>query len=85
MVLEERYRRIAYDVLELNMAITDPKIYTGVWKSETKRFRKLSKEGIKTLEGWTGLMEDICAPADDVEEFNRRIRDPAGRVVHQQQ
>jgi hypothetical protein len=83
MVLEERYRRIAYDVLELNMTITDPKIYNGTWKSETKKFRKLSNDGIKTVDGWAGILEDICAPADDVEEFNRRIRDPAGGVVHQ--
>ena len=82
MLLEERYRRISYDVLELNMTITDPKVYTAPWKSETKKFRKLSKEGIKTVEGWSGLMEDICAPADDVEFFNKRIRDPAGGVVH---
>jgi hypothetical protein len=82
MILQERYRRIAYDVLELNMSITDPVVYTGVWKSETKKFRKLSKEGIKTVEGWAGLLEDVCAPADDVELFNKRIRDPAGGVVH---
>ena len=82
MHLQERYRRIAYDVLELNMTITDPKIYTGVWKSETKKFRKLAKDGIKTIDGWAGLMEDVCAPADDVELFNKRIRDPAGGVVH---
>jgi len=83
MVLEERYQRIAYDVLELNMTITDPKVYTSPWKSQTKKFRKLTKEGIKTVDGWAGILEDICAPADDVEEFNRRIRDPAGGVVHQ--
>ncbi len=82
MLLEERYRRISYDVLELNMTITDPKIYAAPWKSETKKFRKLSKDGIKTVDGWSGLMEDICAPADDVEFFNKRIRDPAGGVVH---
>ncbi len=81
MILEERYRRIAYDVVELNMTINDPKIYTAPWKSESKKFRKLSKEGIKTVDGWAGLMEDICAPADDVEMFNKRIRDPAGGVV----
>ena len=82
MVLEERYQRIAYDVLELNMTITDPEIYQGVWKSETKKFRKLAPDSIKTVDGWTGLIEDVCAPADDVELFNKRIRDPAGGVVH---
>ena len=27
--------------------------------------------------GWTGLLEDLCAPANEL-EFNRLIRDPAG-------
>lgn len=83
MILEERYKRTAYDVLELNMTITDPKIYTAPWKSQTKKFRKLAKEGIKTVDGWTGLLEDICAPADDIDIFIKKIRDPAGGVVHQ--
>jgi hypothetical protein len=80
--LQERYKRTAYDVLELNMTVTDPAIYNGVWKSEPKKFRKLDKNGIKTIDGWAGLLEDVCAPADDVELFNKRIRDPAGGVVH---
>ena len=42
------------------MTITDPKVYTAPWKSETKKFRKLSKEGIKTVDGWAGLMENIA-------------------------
>ena len=43
--LEERYRRTAYDVLELSMTITDPKIYTKPWTSQLKRFRLLSING----------------------------------------
>jgi len=81
MVLEERYRRPLYDVLELSMTITDPKIYTRPWISETKRFRRLEKGTIKTVDGWTGLLEDACAPADEVDTFNKRVRDPAGGVV----
>jgi hypothetical protein len=80
MVLEERYRRTAYDVLELSMTVTDPKIYAKPWVSETKRFRKLEKNGIKTVDGWTGLMEDLCAPADEIDIFNKLVRDPAGGV-----
>jgi hypothetical protein len=82
MNLQERYTRTAYDVLELNMIITDPKVYKSPWKSELKKFRKLPKDGIKTVDGWTGLLEDVCAPIDEVEAFNKRIRDPAGGVVH---
>jgi len=80
MVLEERYRRTAYDVLELSMTVTDPKIYSKPWVSEIKRFRKLEKSGIKTVDGWTGLMEDVCAPADEIDTFNKLVRDPAGGV-----
>jgi len=82
MKLEERYHRTAYDVLELTMTITDPKVYTKPWTSQLKRFRLLPKNGIKTVDGWTGLMEDLCAPADEVESFNKRVRDPAGGVIH---
>ncbi len=83
MKLQERYRRIAYDVIELSMIVTDPKVYTRPWVSQTKKFRKLdTKDSIKTADGWTGLMEDLCAPADEVDQFDRRVRDPAGGVVH---
>ena len=27
--------------------------------------------------GWAGLIEDVCAPLDEVEIFNRLARDPA--------
>jgi len=82
MHLQERYRRIAYDVLELSLTITDPKVYTRPWVSQTKKFRLLPKDGIKTIDGWTGIMEDLCAPADEVDQFNKRVRDPAGGVIH---
>lgn len=77
MRLEERYRRIAYDTVELNMTITDPAYYAKPWKSQTKRFKLFPKDFIKTADGWTGLLEDLCAPADEF-DFNRTIRDPAG-------
>ena len=31
--------------------------------------------------GWYGLMEEICAPVDEIDNFNRRVRDPAGGVT----
>lgn len=77
MRLEERYRRTSYDTLELNMTVTDPKYYAKPWKSQTKRFKLLPKDFIKTPEGWSGLLEDVCVPSDEA-EFNRVIRDPAG-------
>jgi hypothetical protein len=63
------------------MTITGPKVYTRPWISETKRFRRQEKPDIRTVDGWTGLLEDICAPADEVDTFNKRVRDPAGGVT----
>jgi hypothetical protein len=83
MHLQERYRRTSYDTLELNMWIEDPVIYKGRWNADVKHFKLLPKDYIKTPDGWTGLLEDLCAPADEVDLFNKRIRDPAGGVVHE--
>jgi hypothetical protein len=80
MRLQERYRRVSYDTLELSMTITDPKIYTKPWVSETKRFTFIPKEKAGPS-GWSGLVQDICAPMDEVEQFNNRVRDPAGGVT----
>ena len=82
MVLEERYKRTAYDVLEVTMTINDPKIYTAPWAGDLKKFRKLDKNTIKSIDGWAGMLEDACAPADEVDLFNKRVRDPAGGVIH---
>jgi hypothetical protein len=30
----------------------------------------------------SGLFEDLCAPADEVEKFDRLVRDPAGGVAN---
>ena len=82
MHLQERYRRISYDALELNMWIEDPKVYVGRWNADVKRFKLLPKDRVKTPEGWSGLLEDLCAPVEDIEQFNKNIRDPAGGVFH---
>jgi hypothetical protein len=39
MSVEERYRRIDADTLELVVTITDPMFYTEPWRSDAKRFR----------------------------------------------
>jgi hypothetical protein len=82
MHLQERYRRTNYNTVELTMTITDPQVYTKPWVSQTKKFHLLPKDGIKTVDGWTGLLEDVCAPADEVDQFDKRVRDPAGGVTH---
>jgi len=89
MKLEERYTRTAYGTIELKMTITDPVMYTKPWVAETKTFRLIPKEEVTAwyenmtdLKGWYGMMEELCAPVDEIDNFNRRVRDPAGGVIH---
>jgi hypothetical protein len=77
MVLEERYTRMNYDTLELKMVLTDPAYYAQPWVAQTKRMHLIPRDFIKSS-GWSGLLEDLCAPVDEVDTFNRLIRDPAG-------
>ncbi len=72
MRLEERYRRIAPDRLELIMTISDPEIYTEPWISDRKVFRLLTREEA-SLNGWYGLLEERCVPADEF-DFNENVR-----------
>jgi hypothetical protein len=39
MRVEERYRRVDADTLELVITVTDPEYYSAPWRSDTKRFR----------------------------------------------
>ena len=68
MRLQERYRRVDRDNLQLTLTLTDPKTYTQLWVSDTKTFR---------LEPKTVLQDLSCVPSQE-QEFNRRIRDLAG-------
>jgi hypothetical protein len=66
MRVEERYRRVDAETLELVMTVTDPEYYSRPWVSDTKRFR-LNREKTKAPG------EQIyCNPAD-VLEFNALI------------
>ena len=71
MRLQERYRRFASDTLELTVTLNDPKTYTKPWISEKKVYK---------LRPGTEISEEICAPIDEVDNFNKRVRDPAGGV-----
>ena len=81
--------RVNHDNIEVKMTITDPVMYTKPWVAETKAFRLIPKEEVTAwyeqmtdLKGWYGLMEELCAPVDEIDNFNRRVRDPAGGVTH---
>jgi hypothetical protein len=71
MRLEEQWRRVNRDTLELKMTIDDPKTYTKPVTIRTKTF-KLQPNG--------ELRSEPCAPADE-ESFNRRIRNPAAGLT----
>lgn len=79
MRLEERYRRTAFDRLELTMTLTDPKMYTKPWVSQKKVFRLLSNEEV-VVDGWGALIDDRCVPSEE-KDFNDKVRDPAGGIV----
>ena len=81
MKLEERYRRIDHDTIEMTVIVDDPKIYTKPWVSEKKTWSLLSPEEY-SVDGWNALAEEICAPVDEVDNFDRSVRDPAGGVIH---
>jgi hypothetical protein len=67
MRVEERYRRVDHDNIELNMTITDPKSYTQPWVGETKTWK---------LDPKLELREDLCVPSDE-EKYKEEMRVPA--------
>src|SRR5262245_47423964 len=71
--LTERWRRLDADRLELVLNISDPGMYTKPWTSTPRIFR-LQKKGSPNAE----MLEVIFAPMDE-RDFNKRIRDPAGK------
>jgi hypothetical protein len=72
--IAERYRRPAFDTLELQMTITDPDLYTKPWVSDVKVHR------LQVERAMDERLETFCVPSEE-ENFNKAIRDPAGGVV----
>ena len=72
--ITERYRRPAFDTLELQMTITDPDLYTKPWTSDVKVHR------LQVEKAMDERLETFCVPSEE-EDFNKAIRDPAGGVV----
>ena len=81
MRLQERYRRTDHDTIEMRITVTDPKIYVKPWTSQTKHWKLLKNPSEYSAPEWNGLIEELCAPVDEVDQFNRRIRNPAGGVI----
>ena len=85
--IEERYTRVDADTVDGTMTIYDPKNYTGSWPYQVKtatplvrHFKRMEKEDVNFY-GWKGLFsgitEAMCAPMNEVNDFNKRIRDRA--------
>jgi hypothetical protein len=75
MRLEERWRRVDRDNLQLTITFTDPKMYTKPWTSEIKRFR-LQTKGMPDAE----MLEVIFTPMDE-QDFDKNIRNPSSLGV----
>jgi hypothetical protein len=74
MRLEERYRRVSADTLELVMTITDPVVYTKPWVSDTKRFQLNRSKA----SAWDEQI--YCVPAEEF-PFQKLIE--SGNVIEQ--
>ena len=81
MRLQERYRRTDHDHIEMVVTVTDPKYYAKPWVSQTKTWQLLKNPSEYSSPEWEGLIEELCAPIDEVDQFNKRIRNPAGGVI----
>ncbi len=77
--IEERYRRVDSDTVEVELTLYDPLNYTAPWPGAPKTFQRESPENY-TFYGWPGLFsgvtESICAPMDEVDAYNEGFRDP---------
>ena len=73
--VQERWRRLDRDNMELTLTITDPKTFTKPWVNDTKRFR-LQPKGSPNGE----LLEVIFTPMDE-KDFNEKIRDLSNGVT----
>jgi hypothetical protein len=76
----ERYTRVDHDHIEMTVTLVDPKYYSKPWAAQKKSWELLPPERYSPQPGWTSMMEELCVPMDEVLEFNRRIRNPAGGI-----
>jgi hypothetical protein len=67
MTVEERYRRVDHDHLEMILNITDPKTYVGTWKGDMKIFQLVEKP---TRSAFKDFNEDICVWSETKREVH---------------
>ena len=62
------------------MTLDDPKFYTATWVGAKKTYKRMPTKDV-TNSGWKGLYsgntDAICAPMNEADDYNKRIRDPA--------
>jgi hypothetical protein len=68
MTVEERYRRVDHDHLQMILNITDPKAYVGTWKGDTKLFQLVEKP---TRSPYGDFSEDICVWSETKREVHK--------------
>jgi len=78
--VEERWTRKYHNIMELEITVTDPVIYTQPWKSDLVTFRLASNNDLSSGTGWASMAEDRCVPLDEVQQYNKLVRNPAGGV-----
>jgi hypothetical protein len=66
MTVEERYRRVDRDHLEMVLNITDPKTYMGTWKGDKKIFQLVEKPRSE----YNDLPEKICVWSETKREVH---------------
>jgi len=67
MTVEERYRRVDHDHLEMILNITDPKAYVGTWKGDKKIFQLVEKPARSE---YNDLPEGICVWSETKREIH---------------
>jgi len=78
--IEERYKRTDADTIEFQLTLVDPEFYTAPWVGAKRVYKRLPEKEY-TLSSWKGLYsgntDAICAPMNEADDYNKRIRDPA--------
>jgi hypothetical protein len=76
--VEETWRRVDSNTLELRLTLYDPDYYTAPWVGAPKLYKRIPPD-LMTYFGWRGLYagisEGICAPMNEVETYNQGFRD----------
>jgi hypothetical protein len=79
--IEETWRRVDSNTLEMQMTLYDPEYYTATYVGSKKIYKRTPNDAM-TYFGWSGLFagitESICAPMNEVEGYNK-FRDLGAR------